>query len=105
MNNKQAIIIFVGGLAFNFSIPFLIDVGKDGELGDNSLKEFTDALTEIDKVLIWIFLASNLVILLFICIPTLTEKIHPKVMGFMVFTGANAFGFALVQIIVISSQF
>jgi len=39
LNNKIAAVLFFSGIISAVSVPFLIDIAKDGELGDSSIKD------------------------------------------------------------------
>ncbi len=96
--NKIAIALFTAGILTAVSIPFLIDIVKDGELGDSSVKDMVTGLEEIDKITIWIYLFMLTSLLPFACIPYLQKKLSPNLMKLLVFLTANAFTFGVMTL-------
>ncbi len=96
--NKTAIGLFIVGILTAVSVPFLIDIAKDGELGDSSVKDMVTGLEEIDKITIWIYLFLLTSLLPFACIPSLQKKLSPNLMKLLVFLSANAFTFGVMAL-------
>jgi len=96
--NKTAIGLFIAGILTAVSIPFLIDIAKDGELGDSSVKDMVTGLEEIDQITRWLHLLLLTSLLPFACIPFLQKKLSPNSMKLLVFLSANAFAFGVMAL-------
>ncbi len=54
--NKTVLVLFIAGIFTAVGIPFLIDIAKDGELGDSSIKDIYEGLEEVDQITRWLHL-------------------------------------------------
>ena len=99
MDNKKAAILFSAGIICAVSIPFAIDFLKDGSLGDSSISDMINGLTEIDQITRWIYLALMTSMLPFACFPILQKKITPFWRNMLIFLTANAFAFGIMELI------
>jgi len=73
LNNKIAAVLFFSGIISAVSVPFLIDIAKDGELGDSSIKDLVNGLEEFDQDTRWIYLLLLTSLLPFACFPFLQQ--------------------------------
>jgi len=96
--NKTAIVLFITGILTAVSIPFLIDIAKDGELGDSSIKDIYEGLEEVDQITRWLHLLLLTSLLPFACIPFLQKKLSLFWMKMLVFLSANAFAFGVMAL-------
>ncbi len=96
--NKTAIALFTAGILTAVSIPFLIDIAKDGELGDSSIKDMVTGLEEIDQVTRWLHLLLLTSLLPFACIPFFQKKLSLNTMKLLIFLSANAFAFGVMAL-------
>jgi len=96
--NKTALVLFITGILTAVSIPFLIDIAKDGELGDSSIKDIYEGLEEVDQITRWLHLLLLTSLLPFACIPFLQKKLSPNWMKMLVFLSANAFAFGIMAL-------
>jgi len=97
--NKKAAALFFGGIATAVSIPFLIDILKDGELGDSSIKDLVNGLEEFDQDTRWLYLLLLTSLIPFACFPFLQEKLPPFGMAMLVFLTAMAFAFGVMTLL------
>ncbi len=97
--NKTALVLFTAGILTAVSIPFLIDIVKDGELGDSSVKDMVSGLEEIDQITRWLHLLLLTSLLPFASFPFLQKKLPPFWMKMLVFLTANAFAFGIMALV------
>jgi len=98
LDNKIAAVLFFTGIFTALGIPFLIDIAKDGELGDSSIKDLVTGLEELDQITRWGYLALMTVVLPFACFPSLGKKLTPFWRNFMIFLTGNAFAFGILTL-------
>jgi len=72
--NKIAAVLFFSGVIAAVSVPFLIDIAKDGELGDSSIKDLVNGLEEFDQDTRWLYLLLLTSLLPFASFPFLQKK-------------------------------
>jgi len=97
--NKVAAVLFFGGIFTSVSIPFLIDIAKDGEIGDSSIKDLVNGLEEFDQDTRWLYLFLLTALLPFACFPYLQQKIPTFWRYMLVFLTANAFAFGVMTLL------
>jgi len=96
--NKTVLVLFIVGIFTAVSIPFLIDIVKDGELGDSSIKDVFEGLEELDQITRWLHLLLLTSLLPFACFPFLQKKLTLNWMKLLVFLSANAFTFGIMAL-------
>ena len=96
--NKTVLVLFIAGIFTAVGIPFLIDIVKDGELGDSSIKDVFEGLEELDQITRWLHLLLLTSLLPFACIPSLQKKLSLFWMKMLVFLTANAFTFGVMSL-------
>ncbi len=99
MNNKIAAVLFFSGIISAVSVPFLIDIAKDGELGDSSIKDLVNGLEEFDQDTRWLYLLLLTSLLPFACFPFLQKKLPPFWGYALVFLTAMAFAFGVMTLL------
>jgi len=99
LNNKIAAVLFFGGIIASVSVPFLIDIAKDGELGDSSIKDMVTGLEEFDEDTRWLYLLLLTSLLPFACFPFLQKKLPPFWRYALIFLTANAFAFGIMTLL------
>jgi len=97
--NKTALVLFTAGILTAVSIPFLIDIAKDGELGDSSIKDIFEGLEELDEITRWLHLLLLTSLLPFASFPFLQKKLSLNWMKMLVFLSANAFAFGIMALV------
>jgi len=90
--NKTVLVLFIAGIFTAAGIPFLIDIAKDGELGDSSIKDIFKGLEELDQITRWLHLLLLTSLLPFACFPFLQKKLTGKGVLLYAFVGGNGFG-------------
>jgi len=97
--NKIAVVLFFSGVIAAVSVPFLIDIAKDGELGDSSIKDLVNGLEEFDQDTRWLYLLLLTSLLPFACFPFLQKKLPQFWRYALVFLTAMAFAFGVMTLL------
>jgi len=97
--NKTVLVLFIVGIFTAVGIPFLIDIAKDGELGDSSIKDIYEGLEEVDQITRWLHLLLLTSLLPFASFPFLHKKLTLNWMKLLVFLSANAFAFGIMALV------
>jgi len=98
LSNKVAAVLFFSGIIAAVSVPFLIDIAKDGQLDDSPIEDLVNGLDELDQVTRLAYLAVMTALLPFACFSALQKKITPNRFKFLIFLTGNAFAFGIMTL-------
>jgi len=99
LSNKVAAVLFFSGVIAAVSVPFLVDIAKDGELGDSSIKDLVNGLEEFDQDTRWLYLLLLTSLLPFACFPFLQKKLPQFWRYALTFLTAMAFTFGIMTLL------